>query len=65
MKLFKRRKTRLVTFYTGTKGLEEHRQFINTAADRGIKILHAYTLYHDYNNSHEPATLNYVITYKE
>lgn len=65
MRLFKRKKTKLVSFQTGTDGLRKHREFIESIDERGITIIHAYTLYHDYSSSHKPRSLNYIITYKK
>ena len=55
-------KTKLVSFYTGTDGLQKHYEFINSIDEKGIKIIHAYTLFHDYSSSHKPQWLNYVIS---
>lgn len=64
-RLFKKRATELVSFYTGTDGLKKHSEFIDSIDEKGIKIIHTYTLYHKYSSSHMPEYLNYVISYKD
>ena len=55
--------TKLLSFHTGTIGLHEHRLFIESIDEKKIKIIHSYTLYHEYSHSHKPAYLNYVVQY--
>lgn len=63
MLFIKKRKTKLVSFNTGTLGMKAHREFIESIDKKGIKIIHAYTLYHD--RSVEPSSFSYVISYRE
>lgn len=57
------RKTVLRSFYCGTVGLQEHCEFIKNLDKSNGRIIHAYTLYHDYQHSHKPQYLNYVVEY--
>jgi hypothetical protein len=57
------RRTVLVSFQCGTQGLREHSEFIKNLDKNNGRIVHAYTLYHDYSNSHKPNFLNYVVEY--
>lgn len=63
LRIFKRRRTKQISFHTGTKGTAEHSQFIKEVDEKGIKIIHAWTTFGDYSHSHRPQYLNYVITY--
>ena len=65
MRLFKKRKTKLFCFHTGTDGLKKHREFLNWVDESGAKIVNAYVLYHSHSSAHKPEYLNYVVTYKE
>lgn len=62
----KRKRTKLLRFHTGTKGLTYHSIFIRWVDEYDVKIIHAYTMYYDYQDSkHKPESLNYVIQCSE
>lgn len=64
---FKRKKVkiRLISFHTGTSGLNQHEEFINSLEENEVEIVHAYTLFHDHSHEHRPRSLNYVIRFKK
>lgn len=59
-----KKETKAVSFDTGTDGLRKHAEFIRDLDKNNGRIVHAYTLYHDYSNSHKPRLLNYIVEYE-
>lgn len=64
MWIFKKIKTKLVTFNCGEHWHKEHKEFIENLHNNNGRIIHAYTQYYDFDNKHIPSKIHYIIEYR-
>ena len=64
-RLFTKSQIKEVSFHTGTDGMKKHSEFIDWVNESGTEIINSYITYHQYDNSHQPQYINYVVKIKK
>jgi len=63
--LFPKYEVRHISFYNATAGMKQHDEFIEHYNKGGIQIINSFITYHNYEKSHIPQGIHYVIKFKK
>ena len=63
--LFPKYEIRHISFYCAVAGMKQHNEFIERYNKGGIEIINSFITYHNYENSHKPQGIHYVIKIKK